>query len=55
MGTETIGITVVDETTATHNNLERGLKDEPIALWGVKLHILPHGYRSNLKTHMPMV
>ncbi|MBD1915066.1 MULTISPECIES: cyanophycinase [Cyanophyceae] len=48
-------ITVVDETTATHNNLEGVLKDEPIALWGVKLHILPHGYRFNLKTHTPLV
>lgn len=48
-------ITVVDETTATHNNLEGLLKDEPIALCGVKLHILPHGYRFNLKTHTPLV
>ncbi|MBD2108594.1 MULTISPECIES: cyanophycinase [unclassified Nodosilinea] len=48
-------ITVVDETTATHNNLEGLLKDEPIALCDVKLHILPHGYRYNLKTHTPIV
>lgn len=48
-------ITVVDESTATHNNLEGLLKDEPIALCGVKLHILPHGYRFNLKTLTPIV
>ncbi|WP_416666524.1 cyanophycinase [Egbenema bharatensis] len=48
-------ITVVDETTTTHNNLEGLLKDEPIALCGVKLHILPHGYRFNLKTHLPLL
>lgn len=48
-------ITVVDETTATHNNLEGLLKDEPIALCDVKLHILPSGYRFNLKTHQPLV
>jgi cyanophycinase len=48
-------VTVVDETTTTHNNLEGLLKDEPIALCGVKLHILPHGYRFNLKTHLPLV
>jgi cyanophycinase len=48
-------ITVVDETTATHNNLEGLLKDEPIALCGVKLHILPHGYRFNFKTHEPVL
>lgn len=48
-------ITVVDESTATHNNLEGLLKDEAIALCDVKLHILPHGYRFNLKTHLPLV
>lgn len=48
-------ITVVDETVATHNNLKGLLKDEPIALCDVKLHILPHGYRFNLKTHLPLV
>jgi cyanophycinase len=48
-------ITVVDETTATHNNLEGLLQDEPIAICGVKLHILPHGYRFNLKTRQALV
>lgn len=48
-------VTVVDESTATHNNLEGLLKDEAIALCGVKLHILPHGYRFNLKTHLPIL
>jgi len=48
-------VTVVDETSATHNNLDGLLNDEPIALCGVKLHILPQGYRFNLKTHTPIV
>ncbi len=48
-------VTVVDETTATHNNLVGLLKDEAIALCDVKLHILPHGYRFNLKTHQPLL
>jgi cyanophycinase len=48
-------VTVVDETTATYNNLEGLLKDEPIALCNVKLHILPQGYRFNWKTHKPMI
>lgn len=43
-------ITVVDETESTHNNLEDLLKDEALAVCGVKLHILPNGYRFNLKT-----
>ncbi|MGF1570951.1 MAG: cyanophycinase [Nodosilinea sp.] len=46
-------ITVVDESTVTYNNLEGLLKDEPIALANVKLHILPHGYGFNLETHTP--
>jgi cyanophycinase len=48
-------VTVVDESTATHNNLEGLLKDEPIALCDVKLHILPRGYRFNWKTHQPLI
>jgi len=49
------GITVVDESDATHNNLEGLLKDEAIAVCGVKLHILPHGYRFNLATKLPLL
>ncbi len=47
-------ITVVDETEATYNNLEELLKDEAIAVCGVKLHILPQGFRFNLKTRKPV-
>jgi len=47
-------ITVVDESDTTHNNLEGLLKDEPLAVCGVKLHILPHGYRFNWKTRQPV-
>lgn len=48
-------VTVVDETTSTHNNLEGVLKDEPIALCGVQLHILPHGYSFDLKKRLPQL
>lgn len=47
-------ITVVDESESTHNNLDDLLKDEALAVCGVKLHILPHGYRFNLKTRKPV-
>ena len=47
-------ITVVDETEATYNNLEELLKDEAMAVCGVKLHILPQGFRFNLKTRKPV-
>jgi cyanophycinase len=43
-------VTVVDESATTYNNLEKLLTDEPLAVFGVKLHILPQGYRFNLRT-----
>jgi cyanophycinase len=43
-------VTVVDESATTYNNLEKLLKDEPLAVFGVKLHILPQGYRFNLRS-----
>jgi cyanophycinase len=48
-------VTVVDESGATHNNLQGLLKDEGLAVCGVKLHILPHGYRFNIKTRQPII
>ena len=48
-------VTVIDESEKTHDNLEGLLKDEPLAVCGARLHILPHGYRFNLKTRKPMV
>jgi cyanophycinase len=47
-------VTVVDESTATYNNLEGLLEDEALAVCGVKLHILPQGYRFNVKTRQPI-
>jgi hypothetical protein len=44
---------VVDESEATYNNLDELLKDEAMAVCGVKLHILPQGFRFNLKTRKP--
>lgn len=48
-------VTVVDESETTHNNLPQLLKDEGLAVCGVRLHILPQGYRFNLKTRQPIV
>lgn len=48
-------ITVIDVSEITHSNLDQLLKDEPLALCGVKLHILPHGYRFNMKKRSPIV
>lgn len=48
-------VTVVDESETSHNNLQGLLKDEGLAICGVRLHILPQGYRFNLKTRQPIV
>ena len=47
-------ITVIDESSASYNNLSELLKDEALAVFGVKLSILPHGFRFNLKTRQPI-
>jgi cyanophycinase len=48
-------ITVVDESEATHNNFNEILKDEPLAICGAKLHILPHGYKFDLQNRKPIL
>lgn len=47
-------VTVIDETEKTHDNIDGLLKDEALAVCGARLHILPHGYRFNLKTRKPV-
>jgi cyanophycinase len=47
-------ITVIDVANITHSNLHELLKDEPLALCGATLHILPHGYRFDLKKRQPI-
>ena len=42
-------VTVIDVAKIEHTNLDETLKDEPLALCGAKLHILPHGYHFDLK------
>ncbi len=48
-------VTVIDVSAITHTNLDQILKDEDLALCGVKLHILPHGYRFNLSSRQPIL
>lgn len=47
-------ITVIDESESSHNNVDHALKDEDLAVFGVKLHILPNGYRFNLNNRQPI-
>jgi cyanophycinase len=43
-------VTIVDESETTYSNADTILKDEAFAVCGVKLHVLPAGYRFSLKT-----
>jgi len=46
-------VTIVDNSETTYNNIDEILKDEPLAICGAKLHILPHGYKFDLKNRQP--
>ncbi len=48
-------VTIVDQSEATYNNMSEILKDEALAICGAKLHILPHGYKFDLKTRQPIL
>ncbi|MGH8002150.1 MAG: cyanophycinase [Brasilonema sp.] len=48
-------ITVVDYSEVMHSNVDDILKDEPLAVCGARLHILPHGYKFDLKTRKPIL
>lgn len=47
-------VTIVDESEATYDNLDELDEDESMAVCGIKLHILPQGFRFNLKTRKPV-
>ncbi|WP_414754760.1 cyanophycinase [Anabaena sp. CCY 9910] len=48
-------VTIVDESESTYNNMDEILRDEALAICGAKLHILPHGYKFDLKTRKPIL
>jgi cyanophycinase len=48
-------VTIVDDSESTYNNADKILRDEPLAICGAKLHILPHGYKFNLKTRQAIL
>lgn len=48
-------VTVIDVSNLSHTNIDNILKDEALAVCGVKLHILPEGYRFNLKKRAPVL
>lgn len=48
-------VTVIDVSDISHTNLNSILKDEDLALCGVRLHILPHGYRFDFASRKPIL
>ena len=48
-------VTVVDQSEMTYSNIGGILKDEALAVCGAKLHILPQGYKFDLKTRKPIL
>ncbi|BAU67311.1 cyanophycinase [Stanieria sp. NIES-3757] len=42
-------ITIIDVASITHTNVDETLHDESLALCGAKLHVIPHGYRFDLR------
>ncbi|NJR66661.1 MAG: cyanophycinase [Leptolyngbyaceae cyanobacterium CRU_2_3] len=47
-------VTVVDESSTTYNNLDNIGGDDPMTVFGVKLHILVAGCRFNLHSKQPI-
>jgi len=48
-------VTVVDVADIVHTNVDDLLKDEALAICGAKLHILPDGYKFDLKSRKPIL
>ncbi len=48
-------VTIVDVAELTHTNLGQILKDEDLAICGARLHVLPHGYRFDLRSRKPIL
>lgn len=44
-------VTIIDSRTMTYTNQAQIVAEQPLALHNLKLHILSHGDRYNLKTH----
>ncbi|MBW4454954.1 MAG: cyanophycinase [Nostoc indistinguendum CM1-VF10] len=47
-------VTIVD-VESTYDNMGEILKDEALAICGAKLHMLPRGYKFDLKTRQPIL
>jgi cyanophycinase len=48
-------VSIVDAGTLLYSNLPGLQREDPLALCGVKLHVLPRGYRFHLRDRMPVL
>ena len=48
-------VTIVDALDITHSNLSEASLGKPLALSHVALHVLPHGYRYDIKNRILLV
>jgi cyanophycinase len=46
-------VTVMDGANMKHNDLPYHGRDEPVGMFSVCIHVLPRGYRFDLKTRTP--
>lgn len=47
-------VTLLDGSAVHHTNATESSADRPLAIFGVRLHVLPHGYRFDLTERRPM-
>ncbi|MBX6395784.1 MAG: cyanophycinase [Alicyclobacillaceae bacterium] len=48
-------VSVVDAGSLTYSNVNRAEEGQPLALCGVRLHVLPAGYRFHLRNRQPIL
>lgn len=48
-------VTIVDGSLISHTNVSELAKDEILAITNVEMHILPRGYKYNLKSRYPII
>ncbi|MDI3256753.1 MAG: cyanophycinase [Kyrpidia sp.] len=48
-------VSIVDAGALTYSNVDRADRGEPLALCGVRLHVLPAGYRFHLRERRPVL
>jgi len=53
VGTQTV--TIVDGSHISHSNVSELREKQPLAIAGVDIHVLPHGYRFDMASRCPII